>query len=177
LASNGTGFALEYDPKNMFVFRFGLQQSNPDATSLSDSIYSLSEVAATVTPFSLPEGHYRFWFRANNGDVESKKAVGVSLDQKITPIVSLFGRYGTQDLEGTNERDDPSRRRTLEGHHRQPDDIGANLRDQPLNRAANRRLDQDEIGDGDSMMRVNISGERGERAVRHADGQSWCVLE
>jgi len=98
LASNGTGFALEYDPKNMFVFRFGLQQSNPDATSLSDSIYSLSEVAAKVTPFSLPEGNYRFWFRANNGDVESKKAFGVSLDQKITPVVSLFGRYGTQDL-------------------------------------------------------------------------------
>jgi hypothetical protein len=82
----------------MFVFRFGLQQSNPDATSLSDSIYSLSEVAAKVTPFSLPEGNYRFWFRANNGDVDSKKAFGVSLDQKITPVVSLFGRYGTQDL-------------------------------------------------------------------------------
>jgi len=105
LAVNGTGFALEYDPKNMFVFRFGIQQSNPDSTSLNDSIYSLSEVAATVTPFSLPEGHYRLWFRANNGDVESKKAVGISLDQKITPIVGLFGRYGTQDLEGTDERD------------------------------------------------------------------------
>jgi len=108
LASNGTGFALEYDPKNMFVFRFGLQQSNPDATSLSDSIYSLSEVAAKITPFSLPEGNYRFWFRANNGDVESKKAFGVSLDQKITPVVSLFGRYGTQDLHfgGTTSWDD-----------------------------------------------------------------------
>ena len=105
LSSNGTGFALEYDPKNIFTFRFGLQQSNPDATSLSDSLYSLSEVAATVTPFSLPEGHYRLWFRANNGAVESKKAVGISLDQKITPVVSLFGRYGTQDLEGTSERD------------------------------------------------------------------------
>src|SRR6185503_16069285 len=98
LANNGTGFALEYDPKNMFVFRFGVQQSNPDANNLSDSIYSLSEVAAKITPFSLPEGNYRFWFRANNGDVESKKAFGVSLDQKITPVVSLFGRYGTQDL-------------------------------------------------------------------------------
>ena len=105
LSSNGTGFALEYDPKNIFTFRFGLQQSNPDATSLSDSLYSLSEVAATVTPFSLPEGHYRLWFRANNGAVESKKAVGISLDQKITPVVSLFGRYGSQDLEGTSERD------------------------------------------------------------------------
>jgi len=108
LAHNGTGFALEYDPKNMFVFRFGVQQSNPDANNLSDSIYSLSEVAAKITPFSLPEGNYRFWFRANNGDVESKKAFGVSLDQKITPVVSLFGRYGTQDLHfgGTTSWDD-----------------------------------------------------------------------
>jgi hypothetical protein len=108
LAVNGTGFALEYDPKNMFVFKFGVQQSNPDATSLSDSIYSLSEVGVKMTPFSLPEGNYRLWFRANNGDVQSKKAIGISLDQKITPVVSLFGRYGTQDLhaEGATSWDD-----------------------------------------------------------------------
>src|SRR5215510_16310621 len=105
LAVNGTGFVADYDPKNAFSFRYGVQQSNPDATSLSDSIYSLAEVGYTFTPFSLPEGHYRLWFRANNGEVESKKAVGISLDQKLTPVVSLFGRYGTQDLEGTKERD------------------------------------------------------------------------
>ena len=103
LAVNGTGFALEYDPKNMFVFKFGVQQSNPDATSLSDSIYSLSEVGVKITPFSLPEGNYRLWFRANNGDVDSKRAIGVSLDQKITPVVSLFGRYGSQDLHLAND--------------------------------------------------------------------------
>ena len=103
LAVNGTGFALEYDPKNMFVFKFGVQQSNPDATSLSDSVYSLSEVGVKITPFSLPEGNYRLWFRANNGDVDSKKAIGVSLDQKITPVVSLFGRYGSQDLHLAND--------------------------------------------------------------------------
>ena len=99
LASNGTGFALEYDPKNMFVFRFGLQQSNPDATSLSDSIYSSERGRPPRSRRSrCRKGNYRLWFRANNGDVESKKAFGVSLDQKITPVVSLFGRYGTQDL-------------------------------------------------------------------------------
>jgi hypothetical protein len=46
------------------------------------------------------------WFRANNGpantpagDVSiSKRAVGISIDQKVTPIVMLFGRYGTQNL-------------------------------------------------------------------------------
>jgi hypothetical protein len=98
LAFNGTGFVADYDPKNAFSFRFGVQQSNPDALSLSDSIYSLGEVGYTMTPFSLPEGHYRLWVRANNGDVDSKRAVGVSIDQKVTPIVTLFGRYGTQTL-------------------------------------------------------------------------------
>ena len=104
LAVNGTGVIAEFDPKNAFSFRFGVQQSNPDATSLSDSIYSLAEVGYTFTPFSLPEGHYRVWYRANNGEVDSRRAVGVSLDQKLTPIVTLFGRYGTQDLPGDSDR-------------------------------------------------------------------------
>lgn len=98
LSSNGVGFALEYDPKKIFTFRFGLQQSNPDAESLSDSIYTLAEVGATVTPLGLPEGHYRLWYRANNGEVDSKHAAGFSIDQKLTPVVSAFGRYGSQDL-------------------------------------------------------------------------------
>lgn len=104
LAVNGTGVAAEYDPKNAFTFKVGFQQSNPDATSLSDSIYSLAEVGYTMTPFSLPEGHYRLWFRNNNGDVDSKHAVGVSLDQKVTPVVGLFGRYGQQEIPGDWDR-------------------------------------------------------------------------
>jgi hypothetical protein len=102
LAFNGTGIVAEFDPKKAFSFRFGLQQSNPDATSLTDSIYSLAEVGYTATPLGLPEGHYRLWYRANNGEVDSKHAVGVSIDQKVTPIVALFGRYGTQDLPGAH---------------------------------------------------------------------------
>jgi len=98
LASNGTGVIADYDPKNAFSFRFGVQQSNDDATNLSDSIYSLAEVGYTATPFSLPEGHYRVWFRANNGEVDSKRAVGISLDQKLSPSLTVFGRYGTQNL-------------------------------------------------------------------------------
>ena len=33
LASNGTGFAAVFDPKNGFNVKFGFQQSNPDATT------------------------------------------------------------------------------------------------------------------------------------------------
>ncbi len=104
LSYNGTGVVADYDPKNGFSFRFGVQQSNPDANNLSDSIYSLGEVGYTATPFSLPEGHYRLWYRANNGqDVDSKRAFGISIDQKLSPFMTLFGRYGTQDL--TIDRD------------------------------------------------------------------------
>jgi hypothetical protein len=105
LASNGTGVVVDYDPKNAFSFRFGVQQSNDSATNLSDSIYTLSEVGYTATPFSLPEGHYRLWYRFNNGDIEtgevpSNHAFGVSLDQKLSDKVMLFGRYGQQKVFG-----------------------------------------------------------------------------
>jgi len=98
LASNGTGFIADYDPKNGLSFRVGVQQSNDDATNLSDFLYSLFEVGYTATPFSLPEGNYRVWFRANNGEVESKHAFGLSIDQKLTSRVILFARYGQQDV-------------------------------------------------------------------------------
>jgi hypothetical protein len=104
LAVNGTGVVADYDPKNAFNFKIGFQQNNPDATSLSDSIYSLAEVGYTATPFSLPEGHYRLWYRANNGQVDTKHAVGVSLDQKLSPVVGLFGRYGQQQIPGDWDR-------------------------------------------------------------------------
>ena len=104
LAVNGTGVVADYDPKNAFNFKIGFQQSNPDATSLSDSIYSLAEVGYTMTPFSLPEGHYRLWYRANNGEVDTKHAVGVSLDQKLSPVVGVFGRYGQQQIPGDWDR-------------------------------------------------------------------------
>jgi len=104
LAVNGTGVVADYDPKNAFNFKIGFQQSNPDATSLSDSIYSLAEVGYTATPFSLPEGHYRVWYRANNGAVDSKHATGISLDQKLSPFVTVFGRYGQQQIPGDWDR-------------------------------------------------------------------------
>ena len=108
LAVNGTGVVADYDPKGAFNFKVGFQQSNPAATSLSDSMYALGEIGYTMTPFSLPEGHYRLWYRANNGpatppvggDINSKRAVGVSVDQKLSAVVGLFGRYGQQQLPG-----------------------------------------------------------------------------
>jgi hypothetical protein len=98
LGSNGTGVGAEFDPKNGFRLKFGLQQSNNDATNLSESLFTLSEVGYTFTPFSLPEGAYRLWFRTDNNSGDTRRGVGISVDQKLTNAVGLFGRYGTQDL-------------------------------------------------------------------------------
>jgi len=100
LSVNGTGLAAEFDPKNGFRLKFGLQQSNNDATNLSDSLFTLSEAGYTFTPFSLPEGSYRWWFRTDNTSEEGiRKGTGISVDQKLTNAVGVFGRYGTQDLD------------------------------------------------------------------------------
>jgi hypothetical protein len=100
LSSNGTGVGAEFDPKNGFRFKFGFQQSNNDALNLSDSLYTLSEVGYTFTPFVLPEGTYRVWFRTDNTAEDAiRKGVGISFDQKLTNVVGLFARYGTQETE------------------------------------------------------------------------------
>jgi carboxypeptidase family protein len=106
LSSNGTGFATEFDPKNGFRFKFGLQQSNDDAPNLSDSLFTLTEVGYTFTPFALPEGGYRFWFRTDNtADEAIRQGWGISADQKLTPVFGLFGRYGTQETDFEGDRD------------------------------------------------------------------------
>lgn len=106
LSSNGTGVAAEFDPKNGFRVKFGFQQSNVDATNLSDSFFTLSEAGYTFTPFGLPEGTYRGWFRTDNTPEDRLgKGGGFSLDQKVTNVVGLFGRYGTQRVDLDSERD------------------------------------------------------------------------
>jgi hypothetical protein len=100
LVVNGTGAAAEFDAKNGFKLKFGLQQSNTDATNLSDSMFTLSEVGYTFTPFALPEGTYRVWFRTDNSDESpTRHGFGLSFDQKLSPAVGLFARYGQQEVE------------------------------------------------------------------------------
>jgi hypothetical protein len=101
---NGTGVAAEFDAKTGFRAKFGFQQSKTDAKNLSDSLFTLTEVGYTFTPFALPEGSYRLWFRTDNTAEETiRKGVGLSLDQKLTNVVGLFGRYGAEEAE-TGER-------------------------------------------------------------------------
>jgi hypothetical protein len=100
LSSNGTGVATEFDAKNGFRLKFGFQQSNDEAPNLSDSMFTLTEVGYTMTPFALPEGTYRAWFRTDNTpDSGVATGFGISLDQKLTPFMGVFARYGTSNLD------------------------------------------------------------------------------
>jgi hypothetical protein len=105
LAVNGVGAATEFDPKNGFKLKFGFQQSSVEPTSLGDSLFTLSEVGYSFTPFKLPEGNYRVWFRTDNSDPDViRKGAGLSLDQKLSQAVGLFGRYGQQQTAFGDDR-------------------------------------------------------------------------
>jgi len=99
LSSNGTGATLAWNARDSLSFRIGTQQSDEDATNLSDSSFSLAEVAYLARPFSLPEGNYRAWYRVDDSASESRNGFGVSLDQKLSSALTLFGRYGRSEAD------------------------------------------------------------------------------
>jgi hypothetical protein len=114
LASNGAGVAAVFDPKIGVNFKVGIQQSNPDATNLSQSVYSLAEVGYVARPPSLGEGNYRVWFRTDNSTQRRINAIGVSIDQKLVPTVSLFARYGNGRVNAATSEETT---RSSTGHH------------------------------------------------------------
>jgi len=103
LAVNGMGMAAVFDPKRSVNFKIGLQQSNTDATNLSDSLFSLAEIGYVATPFSLGEGNYRVWYRQENSTGRHRGAFGVSLDQKVAPAITLFARFGSGQVTSAAE--------------------------------------------------------------------------
>ena len=58
-----------------------------------------------------------------------------------------------------------------------PTTSGCALAHQPLDGRRDAALDEHEVGDGDLVMRIDVAGERRERAVRHPDGDRRHVLE
>ena len=103
LGFNGSGFAAVLDPKNGLTLKYGFQQSNPEATNLTDSLFQLAEVGYAPTLPRLGEGGYRAWYRRTNGADQTSTAWGLSLDQKLAAPLTVFGRYG----DGTVPTGDP----------------------------------------------------------------------
>ncbi len=99
LAVNGAGFAAVFDPKNGFNFKVGVQQSSTEATNLSQSLFSLAEIGYVARLPQLGEGNYRFWYRTDNSSNRNRVGYGTSLDQKLAPKVTWFGRAGTAQAD------------------------------------------------------------------------------
>ncbi len=76
-----------------------------------------------------------------------------------------------------DQRDDLPGRVPLEGHHGQPDDIRLEFRDQSLERRANGPLREDEVGDRDPVMRIEVAGQGPQGAIRHPHRHRGRVLE
>ncbi len=95
LSENGAGMAGVYDPKNGVTVKLGYQQSDSAATNLSDSLFQMAEVGYQFNPFGSGVGNYRAWYRTDNSDSGGTlSGYGVSLDQKVSAGITLFGRYG-----------------------------------------------------------------------------------
>jgi hypothetical protein len=99
LAVNGAGLAAIFDPKNGFNFKVGIQQSKTEATNLSQSLFSLAEIGYVSRLPGLGEGNYRFWYRTDNSSDRYRVGFGTSLDQKLAPQVTWFGRFGTAQAD------------------------------------------------------------------------------
>lgn len=104
LSANGLGAAVVIDPRGSWNFKLGIQQSDPSASSLSDSLYKLAEIGYLARPFGLQEGNYRVWGRLDNSTGKEEAGYGVSFDQKISPTVTIFGRYGNGYLGSIGDR-------------------------------------------------------------------------
>ena len=57
-----------------------------------------------MTPFGLGEGNYRLWYRTDNSSGIDQTAYGISIDQKISAAVTLFGRFGSAESPAGDDR-------------------------------------------------------------------------
>jgi hypothetical protein len=85
--------------------------------------------------------------------------------------------YSSTRSEVMRQLDDRKGRLALERHDREAKDIGRKFVHQARYRFANPSLDQDEIGYGDTVMRIDVTRERNQRAVGHPHCARRHVLE
>ena len=84
----------------------------------------------------------------------------------------LYARF-----EAADELHDALGGAALEGHDGQADEVGIDLADEAGDGLAYGALAEDEVGDGYFVVGVKVAGERGERAIGHADRDGGHVLE
>lgn len=103
---NTAGIRLAYMPLEWLELGYGVFDGNSDWEKVGDNLFNIGQVTFKTKVFDLP-GNYRFLGWNNNVyhtkwlDTEKTKEAnygfGLSFDQKVTDIVTLFTRYGWQN--------------------------------------------------------------------------------
>ena len=102
---NTAGIRVAYLPAEWLELGYGVFDGNSDWEKIGDNLFNIGQVHFKTKFFEMP-GHYRFYGWNNNVnhtkwlDAEKTKEAsygfGLSFDQKVTDIVTLFTRYGWQ---------------------------------------------------------------------------------
>jgi high affinity Mn2+ porin len=112
---NGPGVRIQFIPLELVDISFGWGEGDADWNDLGQRSFFIGEMGFHPT-FGELQGNYRLygwhkrhhrdegfvsWDDQINGDSDSQNGwgLGLSLDQAVTPNVTLFGRVGYQDQE------------------------------------------------------------------------------
>jgi carbohydrate-selective porin OprB/uncharacterized coiled-coil protein SlyX len=108
---NTAGIRLAYVPKEWLELDYGIFDGNSDWEKVGDNPFNVGQVHFKTDLLKLP-GNYRFYGWNNNvqhtkwADAEKAKEAaygfGLSFDQKVSDIITLFTRYGWQNPEVFN---------------------------------------------------------------------------
>ncbi|MDP3041255.1 MAG: carbohydrate porin [Candidatus Omnitrophota bacterium] len=103
---NTAGIRLAYLPVEWLEVGYGVFDGNSDWEKIGDNLFNVGQVTFKTKFLGLP-GNYRFLGWNNNVyhtkwlDTEKTKEAtygfGLSFDQKVTDIITLFTRYGWQN--------------------------------------------------------------------------------
>ena len=100
---NGPGIVTRWDAGRDLGFSLGGHAPNDLGKDLAGGPYVIGEI--DVHSARLIDGNYRLWARTSTLPTDHRRqtwAVGVSLDQRLTPQFGVFGRAGFSLIEGMN---------------------------------------------------------------------------
>lgn len=108
---NTVGIRLTVIPKDWLELRYGVFDGNSDWEKIGDNLFNIGQVTFKTKFFGL-DGNCRFlgWnsnvyntkWLATEENKESTYGFGLSFDQKVNGIITLFTRYGWQNPEVYN---------------------------------------------------------------------------
>jgi hypothetical protein len=102
---NGAGVAVRWDAGRDLGFSLGAHSSHDLGKDLASEPFVIGEIDYHST--RLIEGNYRLWARVSTLPTDHRRrtwGAGVSLDQRLTPQLGVFGRAGVSMTEGMGRK-------------------------------------------------------------------------